>query len=91
MLLQTLKVLFSDYGIISHYMNASVYVTLIVGQLVFSLSFAQTVSNYTCFFPGNNNETSALHANEIQLVRMSLRPSASFHSKRMGNVKEFLN
>ena len=41
------------------------FMSLIVGQLVFSASFAQTVSNYTCFFPGNNNGASALHANEI--------------------------
>lgn len=67
-------------------MNVSVYDTLIVGQIVFSPSFAQTVSNYTFLFIENNNGTSALHTNEIQLVRMSLRHSASFHSKKMGNM-----
>lgn len=67
-------------------MNASVYDTLIVGQIVFSPSFAQTVSNYTFSFIENNNGTSALHTNEIQLVRMSLRHSASFYSKKMGNM-----
>lgn len=70
-------------------MNASVYDTLIVGQIVFSPSFAQTVSNYTFSFIENNNGTSALHTNETQLVRMSLRRSASFHSKKMGNVRVF--
>lgn len=46
-------------------MNAPVYDTLIVGQLVISPSFAQTASNYTFWFSENNNGTSALHANEI--------------------------